>query len=143
MSLDEAIRLVIDSTGKAHGGEVFVTKMPSLRIEDLAYTMRDTLAPRFGLNPQDIQIELIGVKPGEKLYEELMNQEETRRTVELEEYFAILPAFRNIYKNINYEFDDLVSEDVSEPYISANEDLLDRGEILQILENYKLLDPPG
>ena len=49
MSIGEAVRLVIDSSIKAHGGEVFITKMPVVRIPDLA-TMIELLAPKYGLD---------------------------------------------------------------------------------------------
>jgi FlaA1/EpsC-like NDP-sugar epimerase len=121
MSISEATRLVIDSAVIALGGEVFVTKMPVIRIQDLARVMIDELAPGFGHHPEDIQIKIIGSKPGEKLYEELMSMEETRRTLELELYFAVLPAFRSIYRDIDYQYPNLVSDKVTNPYNSANE----------------------
>jgi len=66
------VRLVIESAFLARGGEVFVTKMPVIRIKDLAHVMIEELAPRYGFDPVDIKIENIGSKPGEKLYEELL-----------------------------------------------------------------------
>ena len=89
MTLEEAVRLVLGSAFLARGGEVFVTKMPVLRIADLATAMINGLAPRHGYRPGDIAIEIIGTRPGEKLYEELLNDEETRRTIETDDYFII------------------------------------------------------
>lgn len=96
MTLTEAVELVLASAFLAKGGEVFVTKMPIARIEDIALHMRDALA-----DGKDIQITEIGAKPGEKMYEELMNDEEVRRTYELEEFFVVLPAFAGDYES-NY-----------------------------------------
>jgi len=121
MSIHEATRLVIDSAVLALGGEVFVTKMPVIRIQDLARVMIDELATGYGHRPEDIKIETIGSKAGEKLYEELMNIEETRRTLELKLYFVVLPAFRGIYRDIDYQYPDLISTHVTNPYNSANE----------------------
>jgi len=121
MSIHEATRLVIDSAVLALGGEVFVTKMPVIRIQDLARVMIDELAPGYGHRPEDVKIETIGSKAGEKLYEELMNIEETRRTLELKLYFVVLPAFRGIYRDIDYQYPDLISTHVTNPYNSANE----------------------
>ena len=87
MTLQEATSLVLRTVGMATGGEVFVTKMPIARIEDIALYMRDRLG-----QGRDIEITEIGVKPGEKMYEELMNDEEVRRSYEIEDFFLILPA---------------------------------------------------
>lgn len=107
MSLSQAVSLVLDSVFLARGGEVFITKMPVVRIIDLAHAMIEELAPTFGYRPADIAIEEIGSKPGEKLYEELMNEEEVRRALELPNYFVITPALRSTYRDIDYVYPDL------------------------------------
>jgi len=121
MSIKEAVQLVIESALLAKGGEVFVTKMPVMRIQDLAEVMIQELAPTYGYDPHEITIEVIGVKPGEKMYEELMNQEETRRTFELERYFSVIPAFTGFYRKIDYDYPGVLSKRISNPYNSANE----------------------
>lgn len=143
MTIDEAVRLVLESVEKAQGGEVFITKMPVIRIADLAAAMIAELAPRFGYKADDIEIVEIGTKPGEKLYEELMSQEETRRAVELENYFSVLPAFRGIYNDINYDYPDTVSGDVTNPYVSELEQPLSVDEIRAFLTDNALLDSPA
>ncbi|MDN5935604.1 MAG: polysaccharide biosynthesis protein [Nitrosospira sp.] len=140
MTVDEAVRLVIDSAIHARGGEVFITKMPVVRIEDLAAVMINELAPSYGHDPADIKVTTIGTKPGEKLYEELMSDEETRRAVELENYFAVTPAFRGLYKKISYDYPDIVSADVNRPYISANEAAMTRDELANYLRQNHILD---
>jgi FlaA1/EpsC-like NDP-sugar epimerase len=140
MSIRQAVQLVIDSVALARGGEVFVTKMPVIRIQDLAEVMIRELASHFGHSPEDISINIIGTKPGEKLYEELMTQEETRRTIELERYFAVKPAFASLYRNIEYSYPDTVSEVVDKPYNSANEDVLTQAELREFLYENDLLE---
>ncbi len=142
MSNEEAVRLVIDSARHARGGEVFITKMPVVRIEDLAKAMITDLAPRYDFDPEKIMIKQIGTKPGEKLYEELMSDEETRRSVELSRYFAVLPAFRGIYQDIAYDYAGLISMHVTNPYISARETCLRPDEIAKFLGVNHLLDKP-
>jgi FlaA1/EpsC-like NDP-sugar epimerase len=142
MSLEQAVSLVIDSSSHAKGGEVFITKMPVMRIEDLACVMIDEIAPAYGYNPADININVIGSKPGEKLYEELMSDEETRRAIELESYFVVTPAFRGIYHDIAYDYQGVISEEVTNPYISANETVMSRDEIASFLTEHQLLMPP-
>ncbi len=139
MSIEEAVRLVIDSAEQARGGEVFITKMPVIKIQDLAEVMIKELAPVYGYRPEDVQIQTIGAKPGEKLYEELMSYEETRRSVELPDYFSVLPAFRGIYEEIDYVYPDLVSNTVTNPYISADESALTQEELRDFLISNNLL----
>jgi FlaA1/EpsC-like NDP-sugar epimerase len=140
MSITEAVRLVIASAYLARGGEVFVTKMPVIRIQDLAEVMIRELAPAYGHAPEGIRIEIIGVKPGEKMYEELMNQEETRRAWELELYFVVLPAFASLYGNIDYDYPNILVKDVSNPYNSAVENPISKEQLANFLKNNDLLE---
>ena len=140
MSIREAVRLILDSAEMARGGEVFVTKMPTVRIEDLAFAMIEELAPRYQRDPEQIKVIEIGAKAGEKLYEELMNSEETRRTVELENYFSVLPAFRGVALSVDYSYPNTLRTSVSEPYVSSEEQPLSKEEIKQFLRVNTLLD---
>lgn len=140
MSMEESVRLVLDSAELTCGGEVLITKMPVIRIEDLAKVMIKTLAPHYGYDPEKIEIRVIGTRPGEKLYEELMNEEETRRAVELKRYFSVLPAFRGIYQNIQYDYPDQISTEVKKPYVSSREAVLSQEEIHRILESNSLFE---
>jgi FlaA1/EpsC-like NDP-sugar epimerase len=139
MSNQEAVRLVIDSVLLMKGGEVFITKMPVIRILDLADVMIEHLAHEFGHEPSDIAIEIIGAKPGEKMYEELMSHEETRRSLELPMYFSVLPAFKGLYRNISYEYPEVVSGRVTNPYHSGNEKPLGKEDLYSFLVENKLL----
>ena len=76
MTLEEATRLVLESMVLARGGEAFVTKMPVFKITDIAEIMVEELAPKFGFRASDIEIVDIGPRPGEKMYEELITDEE-------------------------------------------------------------------
>jgi FlaA1/EpsC-like NDP-sugar epimerase len=140
MSIREATRLVIDSAILAKGGEVFVTKMPVIRIQDLARVMIGELAQQYDHPPDGIDIQLIGSKPGEKLYEELMSEEETRRTIELDLYFSVLPAFRCLYRDIDYDYSNILSKEISKPYNSNNEPVLSLDELRNFLLENKLIE---
>lgn len=140
MTLEEAVRLVMESTFLAKGGEVFVTKMPVANIQDLAELMIEQLAPRYNFAPEQIKIEVIGSKPGEKLYEELMNEEEVRRTVELPLYFVVWPAFKSIYVDIQYTYPAMLSQSVDRPYNSSVESAMSRDELRTYLNKHHLLE---
>lgn len=141
MTLEEAVALVMRSVFLAKGGEVFVTKMPIVRIKDLATVMIEELAQCYGHNPSAVETQFIGSKPGEKLYEELMNGEETRRTIELPDYFAVLPAFKSVYGEVEYSYPGMTNGvGVSEQYSSDIGAAMTADELRKYLRHNRLLD---
>jgi len=137
MSVQEAVELVLNSAIEAKGGEVFVTKMPVVRIKDLAVAMIEELCS------EEVDIIEIGSKPGEKLYEELMSNEEVRRAVELDKFFSILPAFRGIDSCVKYDYTSTVSGLVEDPYVSELQTIMTVKEIKDFLRNNNLLSGPN
>ena len=81
ISLEQGVHFVIRCIEQMQGGEVFVPKIPSCTLMDLAYA----IAP-------DAEIEVIGIRPGEKLHEVLISEDEARTTVELDDMFVVEPA---------------------------------------------------
>lgn len=81
ISLEQGARFVIRCAEQMHGGEVFVPKIPSMSIVDLARAV----AP-------DAELNVIGIRPGEKLHEVLISEDEARSTVELDDMFVVMPA---------------------------------------------------
>jgi len=140
MTKKEATSLVLKSVLIAKGGEVFVTKMPVIKIIDLAEVMVDILAPKYGFKPCEIKIEEIGAKPGEKFYEELMSDEEIHRSMELTDVFVVTPAFKSIYKSINYEYNDVISYNVQKSYVSASEKPLTKSNLKKYMINNNVLN---
>ena len=92
MTKEEAVALVTQAAQIAEGGEVFVTKMPVMRIIDVVDALRRMLAPDFGCAPEDFKIKVVGKRPGEKVYEELLSDEECSRSLEVSDFFVIRPA---------------------------------------------------
>jgi UDP-N-acetylglucosamine 4,6-dehydratase len=80
ISLDQAVRFVINCIELMQGGEIFVPKIPSMRMVDLA----QVIAP-------DAEVKIVGIRPGEKLHEILISQDEARSTVEMNNMFIIQP----------------------------------------------------
>lgn len=76
MGMDQAVSLVLRAAEIAVGGELFVLPMPALKISDLAEVMIEKLAPQFGYRPEQIQISQVGTQSGEKLFEELLTENE-------------------------------------------------------------------
>lgn len=81
ISLEQGVRFVIRAAENMHGGEVFVPKIPSMTVADLARA----IAP-------ETTIEYIGIRPGEKLHEVLISEDEARQTVDLEDMYVVQPA---------------------------------------------------
>lgn len=82
ITLQQGVRFVLSCFEMMHGGEIFVPKIPSMRIVDLA----GSLAP-------DLPLREIGVRPGEKLHEVMITEDDSRTTVELDDRYVIEPAF--------------------------------------------------
>jgi UDP-N-acetylglucosamine 4,6-dehydratase len=80
LSIEQGVRFTIGCIERMQGGEVFVPKIPSMRVIDLARTVA----------PQS-EIEIIGIRPGEKLHEVLISEDESRHTLELEDMFVVEP----------------------------------------------------
>ena len=132
MTLEEATSLVLSSAAMAKGGEVFVTKMPVARIEGIAHYLRDRLA-----EGRAIEITEIGAKPGEKMYEELMNDEEVRRSYEIDDFFLVLPAFAHT-DHVRYALAaDRPQPD--RPYNSAHEPAMSQAELAEYLDARNIL----
>ncbi|MBD3264280.1 MAG: NAD-dependent epimerase/dehydratase family protein [Candidatus Omnitrophica bacterium] len=89
MSTEEAVRLVIKGASLAKGGEIFILKMPSVKIIDLLRVLIDNFAPFYNLKPENISIEEIGLRRGEKLHEDLMSEQESRYAAHLEDMLVI------------------------------------------------------
>lgn len=92
MRIPQAAQLVLDASLLSRGGELFILKMPVMKIKDLAQTMIDVLAPQFGLKKENIKIKIIGKKSGEKVYEQLMIEEDSREVCENKTMFCLTPA---------------------------------------------------
>jgi UDP-N-acetylglucosamine 4,6-dehydratase len=81
ISLEQGVRFVIRCLSEMHGGEVFVPKIPSMTVADLAKAM----AP-------EAKINYIGIRPGEKLHEVLISEDEARTVIELDDMYVVQPA---------------------------------------------------
>ena len=81
ITLDEGVDMVIGALQNSLGGEIFVPKIPSYRITDVASAIAPTAAH-----------EIVGIRPGEKLHEEMITSSDSYNTVDIGKYYAILPV---------------------------------------------------
>lgn len=82
ITLDQGVQFVLDNLERMYGGEIFVPKIPSMKVIDLA----KAIAP-------ECEIEIIGIRPGEKLHEAMIMEDDARHTVEFDNYYVIQPEF--------------------------------------------------
>jgi UDP-N-acetylglucosamine 4,6-dehydratase len=81
LTLGQGVRFVVGCIERMHGGEIFVPKIPSMRVTEMA----ESIAP-------GCEVECIGIRPGEKLHEVLVSEDEARNTLEVDDMYIIQPA---------------------------------------------------
>ena len=92
LTIQEGVNFVLDSFERMHGGEIFVPKIPSFKVTDVARVV----CP-------GVPTEIVGIRPGEKLHEVMITEDDSHSTYEFEDYFAIIsPALKvsGVYENI-------------------------------------------
>jgi len=109
ITLDQGVSFVINCLNKMNGGEIFIPKIPSYRVVDII----KVLAP-------NKKIKIIGIRPGEKLHEELISQHESANSVEFKNYLIINP--NNKYKTRGKKFKHYLSyNSLENRYLTQNE----------------------
>ena len=124
ISIEDAVKFVLDSFEQMQGGELYVPRIPSMKIIDLA----KAISP-------DSEIVEIGIRPGEKLHEEMISAEDSRRTIKVSSNrFLVLPVVAE------WSFDPPKGEVMSErtAYASDTNDLwIDSAEMAEFIERMK------
>jgi FlaA1/EpsC-like NDP-sugar epimerase len=134
MTVKEAAALVLEAGHRMEAGEVFVTKMRALRVTDLAQAMADLLTDG------RIELKVTGARPGEKLYEELLADEELDRTVDLERLLVVLPS-REAAPMEQALWDTYgQARRVEKIWNSAKDTLMTRSEIVAYLREHQVLE---
>lgn len=91
ISLQQGVDFVLKNFERMHGGEIFVPKIPSVRITDLAKAVAPGLATH-----------IVGIRPGEKLHEIMCPADDSHLTLEFEDHYVLQPAIRFFDRNANY-----------------------------------------
>ncbi len=128
ITLEEGVEFVIKSFERMQGGEIFVPKIPSMRVVDLALAIAPNLPMR-----------IVGIRPGEKLHEVMCPADDSHRTIEFKDHFVIEPTIRFTDADINYCTNQLgeVGKNVAEgfEYSSEKNDWwLGNNEMLKLIE---------
>lgn len=120
MTLSEAVQLIMTAGEKAHGGEAFVLKMPVIKLKDLADVVIEEECKNLNVNYRDVDIKIIGLRAGERRFEELMTREESESAYNMGDMYAIMPSIyvdniKSFYKDLkkakvgSYNSSDTVS----------------------------------
>jgi UDP-N-acetylglucosamine 4,6-dehydratase len=119
ITLDEGVEFVLSSLDVMHGGEIFVPKIPSMKMTDMAAALAPGMATK-----------VVGIRPGEKLHEMMISQDDARNTVDLGDRYAIEPAF------VEYTREPLVGGRLVEEFSYAsdtNDSWLDAAGLMAML----------
>ena len=123
ISLNQGVNFVLSTIEMMNGGEIFVPKIPSMKMVEMA----SLLAP-------DIPQRVIGIRPGEKLHETMISEDDSRNTIEFGDRYAILPAFDFWGGKITY-FDKSIPVNDGFVYSSAsNSEWLNHKSLSQLLD---------
>ena len=130
MSLDQAVELVLFAFENGNSGDIFVQKAPAATIELLANTIKYIMGrPKHEVN-------IIGTRHGEKLYETLLAKEEMLKAIDMGDFFRIPADTRDLNYNIFFEEGEVVLNEVGE-YHSHNTHRLNEGELTDLLLNLR------
>lgn len=91
LKLEQAVEMVLEAIQNMQGGELYVKKIPSMKMPDLANAVAPSLA-----------IKEVGIRPGEKVHEQMITKEDARNTLEFDEYYIILPEID--LENITHKY---------------------------------------
>lgn len=114
LSLNDAVDIVFAALQSAFAGEVFIPRIPSARVMDVAYVLAE---------PHNLEVKVIGIRPGEKVHETLISEEEAYRTVEHGKYYAILPMLAELQNLARKDYTPALTKEYSsaDNVMSAND----------------------
>lgn len=134
MTLSQATDLTLKACEKANGGEIFILKMPVVNLKDLAEVIIDEVCNKYSINPKEVKMIDIGLRPGEKMFEELMTIEESKYAIEFDQMFAVTP----FYQNEKYYYKEGNKAKIKN-YSSDDIDLITKENLRQLLLHEKLI----
>lgn len=128
ISLNDGVKFVLNSFSRMQGGEIFIPKLPSCYIVDIAKA----------LSPQ-AKIKIIGIRPGEKLHESLCSKEESHLTIEFKKHYVIEPTIWKSSVNVKSYLTDRIGERGNKVKRNFEYNSLNNSNFLKIKEILNLL----
>lgn len=134
MTVAEAATLVIEAGARMAGGEIFVTKMRAVRITDLARALAEIVGK------PDTQLNTVGSRIGEKLYEELIASYEITRTLELDKFLVVLPQGEGLISEPATAASYPEGKPNEREWNSSVDTLMSQSEIVSYLREHRVVD---
>ena len=125
ITLRQGVNFVLSSLSMMQGGEIFIPKLPSMRITDLA----EALVP-------GVKQRIVGIRPGEKLHEVLITKEDARNTLEFKDRYITLPS-DPMWRTGGYKYPGARSKPVEDEFLYSSEtntQWLSHGEIIKLIK---------
>ncbi len=123
LSLEQAVDLIFAALQDANAGETYIPRVPSATVQNIAHSL---------IGDKDITIEIIGERPGEKLHEILVSEEECRHTISRGDFYVILPMLPELAKTTE------VTGELSKEY-SSGDGIASLDETVSLLKSHRLL----
>ena len=111
LKLEQAVEMVLEALENMHGGELYVKKIPSMRMPDLA----KAIAP-------NLKIKEIGIRPGEKIHEQMITKEDAPNTIEFKDFYIVLPQIEFEGRDVTTYYPDAKKVAPDFEYNSGNND---------------------
>ena len=124
ITMDQAIELILTAIKKGHGGEIFIPKLKSYKLDTLKDAILDILK-------KSVKTEKIPVRQGEKFHESLINSEELRNTYEVDNIYVILD--KQMHSNTISKWNNLKETSLKDKYSSDNVEKLTKEELIDII----------
>ncbi len=129
---DQAVKLIFDAIKNSTGGEIFVPKLPAFKIVDLIDVMKDKYKSKN-------TVEIIGIRPGEKLHELMLNDSEMDRTYDVGDYFVLtcqIENYRHIKEAKSYLQKGKLIDKGQHANYSSNDSLISKQKLRKLLDDY-------
>jgi UDP-glucose 4-epimerase len=123
LSLEQAVDTIFAAIGEGKGGETYIPRVPSARVVDIAEVL---------VGHRPVEIVVSGIRPGEKVHEILVSEEEAHRTKSRGDYYVIAPMLPELRRG------DEISGSLEKEYSSAD-DIMTKVELVRLLQKHKLL----
>lgn len=127
LSLDDAVEVIFAALKSGRRGDLFIPRLPAARVLDIAHEL---------IGAQPIKIKMVGVRPGEKIHETMVSEEEARRTIARGKYYVIRPILPELRE------ENEVGTFLDAEYSSADH-VMSRGELRGLLETHGMLRNEG
>ncbi|AKB84296.1 SDR family NAD(P)-dependent oxidoreductase [Methanococcoides methylutens] len=127
--IPDAVKLVLSATKYSSGGDLFILKMKAFKLGDLLDVLVNKIVPRLGIDKEQIIINKIGLLPGEKLHEDLLNESELSRVYEMQDMYVVLKEHESSSRSDLAEI-NLMS------YTSSDVELISKDELESFILDY-------